>query len=272
MSEVRRRQARQVETVEGAASRSTATPRSRSACSWLGAALAHPRRRARARPAAAGLRELAEASGVNVNTVRAVYQRLEQEGLIDSQQGSGTFVAARATASLGGRARSRPTQRAKRARPASTRARSPPPCMSHPSRRPPQRAQAASERRRLLRAQIATLERALGGARSRIPGHRAGALAVAPRASARRCSAPSSSSRCATALDAPPGDVQTAIDEQLEQTAGRSEPPATRAPATQPERARPGGEARRSVQAQLRERAQARPTRASAGRPAPAGT
>src|SRR5271168_4647275 len=40
-----------------------------------------------------GLRELAEAIGVNVNTVRAVYQRLEQEGLIDSRQGSGTFVA-----------------------------------------------------------------------------------------------------------------------------------------------------------------------------------
>ncbi len=41
-----------------------------------------------------GLRELAEATGVNVNTVRAVYQRLEQDGLIDTQQGSGTFVAA----------------------------------------------------------------------------------------------------------------------------------------------------------------------------------
>jgi DNA-binding transcriptional regulator YhcF (GntR family) len=42
-----------------------------------------------------GLRELAELVGVNVNTVRAVYQRLEQEGLIDSRQGSGTFVASR---------------------------------------------------------------------------------------------------------------------------------------------------------------------------------
>jgi DNA-binding transcriptional regulator YhcF (GntR family) len=41
-----------------------------------------------------GLREVAEATGVNVNTVRAVYQRLNQEGLIDTQQGSGTFVAA----------------------------------------------------------------------------------------------------------------------------------------------------------------------------------
>ena len=42
-----------------------------------------------------GLREVAEATGMTINTVRAVYQRLNQEGLIDSQQGSGTFVAGR---------------------------------------------------------------------------------------------------------------------------------------------------------------------------------
>jgi len=40
-----------------------------------------------------GLRELAEALGINANTARSVYQRLEQEGLIDSRQGMGTFVA-----------------------------------------------------------------------------------------------------------------------------------------------------------------------------------
>src|ERR1700730_5250472 len=40
-----------------------------------------------------GMRELAEATGVNTNTVRAAYQRLDQEGLIDTLQGSGTFVA-----------------------------------------------------------------------------------------------------------------------------------------------------------------------------------
>ncbi len=40
------------------------------------------------------LRELAEQTGLNVNTIRAVYRRLEQRGLIDSQHGSGTFVAA----------------------------------------------------------------------------------------------------------------------------------------------------------------------------------
>lgn len=40
-----------------------------------------------------GLRELGEATGVNINTVRAVYQRLEHDGLIESQKGTGTFVA-----------------------------------------------------------------------------------------------------------------------------------------------------------------------------------
>src|SRR6476646_2272805 len=39
------------------------------------------------------LRELAEATGLNVHTVRSVYQRWEQKGGIDSRQGSGTFVA-----------------------------------------------------------------------------------------------------------------------------------------------------------------------------------
>jgi len=38
------------------------------------------------------LRDLADGLGVNSNTIRAVYQRLEHEGLISSLQGSGTFV------------------------------------------------------------------------------------------------------------------------------------------------------------------------------------
>jgi DNA-binding transcriptional regulator YhcF (GntR family) len=41
-----------------------------------------------------GLRDLAESLKVNANTVRAVYQRLEHEGIIESQRGNGTFVAA----------------------------------------------------------------------------------------------------------------------------------------------------------------------------------
>lgn len=39
-------------------------------------------------------RRLAEWAGVNVNTVRAVYAGLEEEGLVVSRQGQGTFVSA----------------------------------------------------------------------------------------------------------------------------------------------------------------------------------
>jgi len=43
-----------------------------------------------------GARELAAMAGVNANTVRSVYARLEEEGLIEAQHGRGTFVAASA--------------------------------------------------------------------------------------------------------------------------------------------------------------------------------
>jgi DNA-binding transcriptional regulator YhcF (GntR family) len=39
------------------------------------------------------VRELAAAAGVNVNTARALYARLESEGIVRSEQGRGTFVA-----------------------------------------------------------------------------------------------------------------------------------------------------------------------------------
>lgn len=39
------------------------------------------------------LHQLAADAGVNANTVRAVYQRLEQDGLVATRHGSGTFVA-----------------------------------------------------------------------------------------------------------------------------------------------------------------------------------
>jgi len=44
-------------------------------------------------------RRLAEWAGVNVNTVRAVYSGLEGQGLVNSRQGQGTFVAERIAAS-----------------------------------------------------------------------------------------------------------------------------------------------------------------------------
>jgi len=40
-----------------------------------------------------GVRDLAELAGVNANTVRAVYARLDEQGLISSEHGRGTFVA-----------------------------------------------------------------------------------------------------------------------------------------------------------------------------------
>ncbi len=46
-----------------------------------------------------GVRELAAGAGVNVNTARAVYRRLEEDGLIVSRHGLGTFVAEGAPAS-----------------------------------------------------------------------------------------------------------------------------------------------------------------------------
>jgi DNA-binding transcriptional regulator YhcF (GntR family) len=38
------------------------------------------------------VRQMASLAGVNVNTVRTVYTRLEQEGLLSSEHGRGTFV------------------------------------------------------------------------------------------------------------------------------------------------------------------------------------
>jgi DNA-binding transcriptional regulator YhcF (GntR family) len=39
------------------------------------------------------VRELAQSAGVNVNTARAVYARLESEGVVRSEQGRGTFAS-----------------------------------------------------------------------------------------------------------------------------------------------------------------------------------
>jgi len=115
-----------------------------------------------------GLREVAQATGVNVNTVRAVYQRLEQEGLIDSQQGSGTFVAAT------------PQRRSTVAAIAADAARE-----AHETGVDPREvaaalyvapatvarsSTAAVTRRRALREQIAALERTLGEMEAKHPG------------------------------------------------------------------------------------------------------
>jgi DNA-binding transcriptional regulator YhcF (GntR family) len=131
-----------------------------------------------------GLREVAEATGVNVNTARAVYQRLEQEGLIDSHQGSGTFVAAAppqlatVTAIAAGAAREahetgvdpREVAAALYVSPAAVSPDAVSPAAADPSRRAPAPVDDAAERRRALRAQIASLERMLGEIEAKHPG------------------------------------------------------------------------------------------------------
>jgi DNA-binding transcriptional regulator YhcF (GntR family) len=122
-----------------------------------------------------GLRDLAEATGMNVNTVRSVYQRLEQEGLIDSQQGSGTFVSTnpRKRSAVGAIAASA----AREARDTGVDPREVAAALytsSDPSEGPNEQ---AAQRRRLLRAQIGVLERTLGEMEATHPG-----LAPPPRA------------------------------------------------------------------------------------------
>ncbi len=48
-----------------------------------------------------GIRELAELAAVNINTVRSVLARLEEQGLLVTQQGRGNFVADTARAHAG---------------------------------------------------------------------------------------------------------------------------------------------------------------------------
>lgn len=115
-----------------------------------------------------GLREVAEATGVNVNTVRAVYQRLDQEGLIDSQQGSGTFVASTAP-----RPSDVATIAANAARDAHETGVDPREVAAalYVSRESTARpTDQAASRRRVLRTQIATLERAIGEIEAAHPG------------------------------------------------------------------------------------------------------
>jgi DNA-binding transcriptional regulator YhcF (GntR family) len=126
-----------------------------------------------------GLREVAEAIGVNVNTARTVYQRLEQEGLIDSQQGSGTFVA-----SAPQRASTVASIAADAAREAHEKGVDPREVaatlyMSPGS--PPGAGGDAAKRRRALREQIAALERMLGEIEAKHPDV-APAGAASPRA------------------------------------------------------------------------------------------
>lgn len=201
-----------------------------------------------------GLREMAQASGLNVNTVRAVYQRLEQRGLIESQQGSGTFVTAtpRPASAVGSIAADAareaeaigvdPREVAAALYVAMPRE-APNPALAStgsPGNADEERAGAVA-RRRALRAQIATLERAIGEIEAEHPG-------VAPRASAtRRGPGPTLLSseeleQVRSALVRRLAQVQTAIDERAaNEVAGQKPESATNtspAPSKRPARSR----------------------------------
>jgi DNA-binding transcriptional regulator YhcF (GntR family) len=110
-----------------------------------------------------GLRDLAQELKINANTVRAVYQRLEHEGMIESQQGSGTYVAA--TAHKRSAAGAIAASAAHEARQTGVNPRDVAAALyvesggeQAASPVPPKR---AAERRRVLRMQIATLEQLL---------------------------------------------------------------------------------------------------------------
>jgi DNA-binding transcriptional regulator YhcF (GntR family) len=115
-----------------------------------------------------GLRELAEEAGVNVNTARAVYQRLEQEGLIETQQGSGTFVTADPpeVSQVGVIAASA----ARKARQAGVDPREVAATLYISSQPLSEADHAAATRRALLRTQITSLETTLAEIESAYPG------------------------------------------------------------------------------------------------------
>lgn len=127
-----------------------------------------------------GLRDLAREVGVNLNTVRAVYQRLEHEGLIESRQGSGTFVASTSSrASAVGRI---VADAAREARDSGVDPREVAAALYVTSELLFERADEAGvlselDQRRLLRRQITAFERALGEIEAAHPG-------VAPASSA----------------------------------------------------------------------------------------
>ncbi len=120
-----------------------------------------------------GLREMADAVGVNLNTVRAVYQRLEREGLIESQQGRGTFVAS--TPAPGAGAGSIAEAAARSARATGTDPRAVAAALYVAAEPPAPSDEQAAElsqaaRRRALREQIAALERTVAELEAENPG------------------------------------------------------------------------------------------------------
>jgi len=109
------------------------------------------------------LHQLAAQAGVNANTVRAVYQRLEHDGLVATRHGSGTFVTGGPAGRRGALARlTADAARAARAAGVDPRELA---AALYVGGEPQTstRADDGAEVRRRLRAQIAALEHALAG-------------------------------------------------------------------------------------------------------------
>lgn len=125
------------------------------------------------------LRQLAQDVGANLNTIRAVYARLERDGLIDTRHGKGSFVLAQPASSHIGLT----TALVKSARAARDAGMSPEQLAAALYVTPHDQLDPAPEAiaRRDLRAEIAVLEGALGSLYAQHPD-----LPVASRPQARR--------------------------------------------------------------------------------------
>jgi len=131
------------------------------------------------------LHRLAAETGVNANTVRAVYQRLEHDGLVSTRHGSGTFVTGGGETGGRGALAQLTADAARAARAAGLDPRELAAALyvgDEASAAPAKPAKADDEAatRRRLRAQIAALEHALAGLTPR-EATPAGAGAVEPR-------------------------------------------------------------------------------------------
>jgi DNA-binding transcriptional regulator YhcF (GntR family) len=211
-----------------------------------------------------GLRDLAEATGVNVNTVRAVYQRLEQDGLIDRQQGSGTFLAAapRRAAAVGAIT----ANAAHEARETGVDPREVAAALYVGDAVEPAEAEEQSEqaRRRSLRSQIAAFERAIAELEADYPG-------VAPPPPRRRRGigpvllTAEELVRVRADLIRRLTVVQAAIDEEIERRRERStaKAPATTASASAPVARKPKAQTGGATKKASGARATTRPAPAS---------
>jgi GntR family transcriptional regulator len=120
------------------------------------------------------LHRLAAETGVNANTVRTVYQRLEHDGLVSTRHGSGTFVTGGNAAAEHSALARLTADAARAAREAGVDPRELAAALYTGDREAPARTPADDEAatRRRLRAQIAALEHALSELTTRQAAHK----------------------------------------------------------------------------------------------------